>query len=325
MTSPTIDELLLGNSDAIRRVRELIQRIAPTGLSVLLQGPTGSGKELAARALHIASKRSGDLVAFNIRAIADTMFEDALFGHVKGAFTGAAAESPGYLAEANGGTLFLDEIAGLEMSAQAKLLRAIEIGVFRPVGAKMDRRSDFRVICASNDVLEQEARRGRFRLDLLQRMSGVVIPMPLLTARPDDIPLLAKHFLSKTKRAQAMPRLSDGALRILQAHSWPGNIRELQQVLERATAFATTPYLGCQDIEDALRSGYYSSAPTTDSIERQRILTVLVESGWDTKTAADTLEMHRGTLYRHMKRLGIMIPGRLLGEGGDGASAPLPS
>jgi DNA-binding NtrC family response regulator len=325
MTSLTIDELLLGNSDAIRRVRDLIQRIAPTGLSILLQGPTGSGKELAARAIHIASKRSGDLVALNIRAIADTMFEDALFGHVKGAFTGAVGESAGYLAEANGGTLFLDEISGLEMSAQAKLLRAIEIGVFRPVGAKMDRRSEFRVICASNDVLEQEARRGRFRMDLLQRMSGAVIPMPPLTARPDDIPLLAQHFLSNTKRAQAIPRVTDGALRLLQEHSWPGNIRELQQVLERAAAFATTPYLGSHDIEDALRSGYYSSAPTADSLERQRLLTVLEESRWDTKSAADTLEMHRGTLYRHIKRLGIMMPTRPLGEGVDGASRPFSS
>jgi two-component system response regulator PilR (NtrC family) len=248
-----------------------------------------------------------------------------LFGHVKGAFTGAVGESAGYLAEANGGTLFLDEIAGLEMGAQAKLLRAIEIGIFRPVGAKMDRRSDFRVICASNDVLEQEARLGRFRLDLLQRVSGAVIPMPPLTERPDDIPLLAQHFLSKTTRAQAMPRLSDGALRLLQEHSWPGNIRELQQVLERASAFATTPYLGRQDIEDALRTGYYSSSPTTDSLERQRLLTVLEESSWDTKTAADSLEMHRGTLYRHMKRLGIMIPARPQVEGIDGASQSLSS
>ena len=325
MMSPQIDDLLLGSSVAIRRVRDLIQRVAPTGLSVLLQGPTGSGKELAARAVHIASRRGGALVAFNIRAIADTMFEDALFGHVKGAFTGAASESAGYLAEANGGTLFLDEIAGLEMSAQAKLLRAIEIGIFRPVGAKMDRRSDFRVVSASNDVLEKEARHGRFRLDLLQRMSGVVIPMPPLTERPDDIPLLADHLLSRTRRAQAMPRLTDGALRLLQEHSWPGNIRELQQVLERASAFATTPYLKRQDIEDALRSGSFSSTPTADARERQRLLSVLVASGWDTRTAAGTLEMHRGTLYRHMKRLGIVIPAHSQMETAAAASRSLSS
>src|SRR3954470_19051267 len=189
-----IGSAIVGDSSAIQQLRALIATVAPTRLPVLVEGPTGSGKELVAAALHQASGRRGRLVAFNVCAIGDALFEDALFGHVRGAFTGAANDSAGFLREADAGTVFLDEISGLPWALQAKLLRAVETGEFRPVGAARDARSDFRVVAATNEHLDDLVECGRFRADLKHRIGGVVISVPTLAERVDDIPDLTRYF-----------------------------------------------------------------------------------------------------------------------------------
>jgi DNA-binding NtrC family response regulator len=249
MVEQTTEDLIIGESAAVHQIRALIAKLAPTTLPVLIQGPTGSGKELVAQAIHRLSGRSGPLVAVNVCAISDTMFEDALFGHVRGAFSSAIADRAGFLAEADHGSLFLDEIASLPLPTQAKLLRAIETGEFRPVGARHDVRSDFRVIAAANEDVRALAAAERFRPDLLHRLSGAVIRVPGLDARPDDIPALARHFAGQLSSANGVPiRLNDAAIRMLQNRAWPGNVRELKHVVECAAAWATTPVVGRGDV-----------------------------------------------------------------------------
>jgi DNA-binding NtrC family response regulator len=169
------DALLIGEAPAVRRLRRTVERIAPSRLPVLIEGPTGSGKELVAELLHQRSGRRGELVAFNVCAIGETMFEDALFGHVRGAYTGASGDAPGFLREAHGGTVFLDEIGGLPPLLQPKLLRALETGVFRPIGSARDSTSDFRLVSATNDGIESLVAAGRVRADIAHRLSGFVV------------------------------------------------------------------------------------------------------------------------------------------------------
>ena len=289
----------------MRELRALIARVAPTRLPVLIEGPTGSGKELVAAQLHRGSGRTGSLVAFNVCAIGDTMFEDALFGHVRGAYTGAIGEAMGFLREANGGTAFFDEISGLPLPLQAKLLRAIETGVFRPIGAARDARSDFRPIAATNDDLSQLVREGRFRTDLWHRLSGVVLRAPPLVDHVDDIPLLARHFLG------AACRVTDEALASLMTRAWPGNVRELRQVLDAASVFANGP-IDVAAIDAALanrgRDPSNASSPARSLAERSELVAVLQSAAWDTGRAASALGIHRATMYRRMKRHGIEAP-----------------
>src|SRR6185436_15443756 len=186
---------LLGESPVMCRVRALIAMVAPTRLPVLVHGATGTGKEIVAAAIHAESGRRGAFVAFNVCAIGDSMFEDALFGHVRGAYTGAVQDAQGFLREANSGTAFFDEISGLALPLQAKLLRAIELGVFRPIGARHDATSDFRVVAATNEHIHDLVANGRFRADLAHRLGGVVIDLPPLAERVEDIGLLARHFV----------------------------------------------------------------------------------------------------------------------------------
>jgi sigma-54-specific transcriptional regulator len=310
-----LERLLVGTSEPMRRLRKTILRTARARLSVLIQGPTGSGKELVARGLHIASGRTGSFVAFNVCAIGDTMFEDALFGHVKGAFTGAMGDSPGYLAEANGGTVFLDEVNALALPAQAKLLRVIETGSFRAVGAARDRCSDFRVIAATNDDLGLAVSRGTFRCDLLYRLSGALIVVPPLRTRREDIPALARHLLGADD-ARGVPEVGADALRRLQQHDWPGNVRELKHVLERATLQTDAATLRGTDIESALLPGFHEAqVDGIDRLARQRLITVLESCSWDTAAAASRLGVNRSTIYRRMQRLGIDgTPDRLMSD-----------
>jgi DNA-binding NtrC family response regulator len=232
------------------------------------------------------------------------MFEDALFGHVRGAYTGAIGESMGFLREANGGTAFFDEISGLPLPLQAKLLRAIETGVFRPIGAARDARSDFRPIAATNDDLSELVREGRFRADLWHRMSGVVLRVPALVDRIDDVPVLARHFLG------GGASVTDDAMAALMTRAWPGNVRELRQVLEAASVFGNG-VIDATAIDAAVANRGAptpKNSPARSLAERSELVAVLESAAWDTSRAASELGIHRATMYRRMKRHGIEIP-----------------
>jgi DNA-binding NtrC family response regulator len=299
-----LETLIIGESLPVRQLRSLIAKVAPARVPVLIQGPTGSGKELVAQALHLASGRQGRFVPFNVCAIAETMFEDALFGHARGAFTGATSDMPGYLAEADRGTAFLDEISGLALAAQAKLLRAIETGEYRPVGARGDRRSDFRLVAASNEDIGLLVDDGRFRADLAHRLRAFVVRVPPLAVRLEDVPSLAHHFLRASGLGD-VTALDDGALEALRAYPWPGNVRELRHVIERAAIIAGTSTVGASAVRLALEQTAPPLGARTPRAEKDRhLLEVLELVGWDVNEAARLLGAHRATVYRRLKRMG---------------------
>ena len=308
MTTSIHDVVLVGDSTPMRRLRELIATIAPTRLPVLIEGATGTGKELIAGLIHRQSGRSGNLVAFNVCALGESMFEDSLFGHVRGAYTGAINESMGFLREANGGTAFFDEISGLQPSLQSKLLRAVETGIFRPIGAAKDVRSDFRIVAATNDRLGELVERGRFRADLRHRISGVVVSVPALAERVDDIPELARHFVHRATGGKVT--IDRCAVELLMDTTWPGNVRELKQVIDVAAAFAHG-VLDLHALEMALAyrtTSQRSSVAFDDRVERRELVTALQNASWDVDQAAAYLGIHRATIYRRMKRHGIEAP-----------------
>jgi DNA-binding NtrC family response regulator len=310
---------LIGESEPIRELRRLITAVAPARIAVLIEGATGTGKELVAAMLHRESGRNGTFVAFNVCAVSETMFEDALFGHVRGAYTGALGESLGFLREANGGSAFFDEIGGLGAPMQAKLLRALESGVFRPIGASRDAQSDFRTIAATNERAEDLVAEGRLRGDLAHRLSGVVLYVPTLAERVEDIPMLAEYF------ARGL-RVTPGANRLLQDQPWEGNVRELKQVVDAAAIFAR----GAVNTDAVMTALAHRSRRTTKPqvtressaavqthvelptdwmhAERLRMTRVLDAAAWSAERAASDLGVHRSTLYRRLKRLGITLP-----------------
>jgi DNA-binding NtrC family response regulator len=302
-----LDVALVGGSSPMRELRALIARVAPLRIPVLIEGATGTGKELAAALVHRDSGRTGNFVAFNVCALGESMFEDALFGHVKGAYTGAVSESLGFLREANGGTVFFDEISGLALPLQAKLLRAIETGVFRPIGAARDAMSEFRTVAATNEELRELVAEGRFRDDLMHRLSGITIRMPTLAERVDDIPELVRHFVRRIA-GQEMS-VASRAVVILQETPWPGNVRELRQVVEASVAFAHRE-LDVAAVELALahRSSRTEARVVVGHAERRELITVLERTSGDTGRAAELLGVHRATVYRRMKRHGIDVP-----------------
>jgi DNA-binding NtrC family response regulator len=299
-------DILLGESLPMRRLRALIATVAPSRVPVLVQGETGTGKELVAMSLHRGSGRRGALVAFNVCAIGETMFEDALFGHARGAFTGAHSETLGFLREANGGSAFLDEVGSLPHVMQGKLLRAVETGVFRAVGATRDCSSDFRLLAATNETLDSLVTRGRFRADLAHRLSGFVVEVPALRDRIEDIALLANHFARSTRPADQLVVTTD-AIKVLQERVWPGNVRELKHVVEVAAIFADrTVTADAVRIALGHREGCgHDVRHATGLVERDALLDVLSRLAWNVDDAAIELGVHRATLYRRMKRLGI--------------------
>ena len=315
-----IGALLLGESPVMHDVRERIARIARTALPILIEGPTGAGKELVAAALHRVSGRSGECVAINVCAISEGMFEDAMFGHARGAFTGAMADHVGYLTEAHRGTIFLDEIGGLGLAPQAALLRAIETKRFRPIGSRHDHTSDFRVVSATNVPLDVLASRASFRSDLIERLRGARIELPALAARGDDSLLLASHFAGALGA-----ELSAGAKRVIREYSWPGNVRQLRNAVEYATLMhgdagqvcgeAMRDYIGslrCA-VEGVASSGV-SSPSTPATFRDRRLLDVLAEVRGDVAEAARILGVHRATLYRRLRRLEQRTPHEMRGS-----------
>jgi DNA-binding NtrC family response regulator len=295
--------LLIGESLPMRQLRALVARIAASTLPVLIEGETGSGKELVARALHEGSGRSGALVALNVCAVPEPMFEATMFGHVRGAFTGAMRNSTGYLTEANRGTLFLDEVSGLSLGNQVKLLRAIETKEFRPVGGPADQRSDFRLVAASNEGVAQLVERGRMRRDLAHRLGGLLVSVPPLRERMEDVPVLAMHFAMLVSAERCRDAvIGRGAMRVLESHSWPGNVRELRHVVEASIALSSGQ-IEEHDVVELIRP---ANVRSRRRVRRDGDLVAeLDRCAWDVDQVANQLGVHRATVYRRLRRLGI--------------------
>ena len=297
-------EGLVGVSRAMAEVRRLMVKVAKGKVGVLIQGESGTGKDLVARAVHALSERSaGPFVPVNCGAIPQSLIESELFGHVKGAFTGADRDSTGLFRAADGGTILLDEISEMPLDAQVKLLRVIETGSVRPVGSAEEKSADVRVLAATNRELLDEMDKGRFRKDLYYRLNVVRIKLPPLRARPEDIPLLVKHFLSR--RLPAL-RVTSDAMSALEAYGWPGNVRELENVVERACVLTSGDEIGLGELPSHIRvrKGRTRSGRLLplDELERQAIREALEETGGDRSKAARLLGINRTTLYRKLKK-----------------------
>ena len=250
---------LVGDSLALRAVVDVIERVADADVPVLITGETGTGKGIVARALHAESGRAtATFVPVNCGALPEALLESELFGHVRGAFTGASSDRPGLFAEANGGTIFLDEIGEMPLSLQSKLLHVLESGSVRPVGATRERPVNARVVAATNRDLREAARTGSFREDLLYRLDVVTVSLPALRHHPEDIPLLLDHFLSLARERHPrspMIRFSASALKLLLAYYWPGNVRELAHAVERAVLLARGAEAGPEDLLPEIEGG----------------------------------------------------------------------
>lgn len=262
---------LVGASDGMRRVARLVRRHAALRAPVLIQGESGTGKDVVARALHTLSGRKGSYVPLNVGAIPESLAETELFGHRRGAFTGAVASREGAFEQANGGTLFLDEVAELSLGMQVRLLRVVEDGVVRPVGGGLTE-VDVRIVSASWAPLEERVSQGRFRLDLFHRLSMAVIELPPLRERRSDIPGLARALLERHATEVGERELSPSAMVQLQTYSWPGNVRELGAVLYRASVLSQGRVIEGRDVDAAMPSGSGSRARSLDRADAERLL-----------------------------------------------------
>ena len=313
---------IIGESAPIRRLREQITTAAPTTGRVLIRGSNGSGKELVARAIHARSaRRERPFVEVNCAAIPEELIESELFGHEKGAFTGALARRRGKFELADGGTLFLDEIGDMSLKTQAKVLRALEEQAFERVGGKDTVRVDVRVITASNRDLETLIREGRFREDLYYRLNVIPIEVPALRARKDDIPMLVDHFVvlfcaENGKRSKTM---SGEALGYFLAYDWPGNVRELRNMVERLVIMTAGDMIGADDLPAPLRPQTAVTAGETperslkearENFERAYILAELRANDWNMTRTSERLGIERSHLYRKLKAYNITPPRR---------------
>jgi two-component system response regulator HydG len=307
---------LLGESQPMQSVRELVARIADSDASVLICGETGTGKEVVARALHACGRQQGPFVGFNCAAIQEALVESELFGHVRGAFTDARAEHRGLFLQADGGTLFLDEIGSMPAAVQPKLLRALQERAVRPVGATQEIPCNVRIIAATNRDLDAAVEDGSFRADLLFRLDVVRVQLPPLRARGSDVLLLAQHFLEQyaARAGKRVSTLSPPVAEKLLAYTWPGNVRELQNCIERAVALARYESLVVDDLPERIREYSAShvivagSDPSElvplEEVERRYILRVLEATGGNKTLAAQVLGLDRKTLYRKLERYG---------------------
>ncbi len=301
---------LIAHSAAMRPVLDLIERVGPSDANVLITGEHGTGKELIANCLHAASPRGGRaMVPLDIGGLSEGVFESELFGHVKGAFTGARVDRVGRFELADGGTLFLDEIANVPPALQAKLLRVLQTGELERVGSSRTRRVSVRVLSATNADLREEVGAGRFRQDLLFRLNTVEIRLPPLRQRREDIPLLAEHFLRRhaTRYRRALAGCDAGAMQALLDHSWPGNVRELDHCVERAVLLARGAELRADDL--GLRPDA-NGAPrldqmTLEEVERHLIRSALSRFEGNVSDAAKALGLSRSALYRRIQQHGL--------------------
>jgi DNA-binding NtrC family response regulator len=302
---------LVGSSAAMRKVTGLIEKVAPTDATVLVCGPSGTGKEVVARALHANSaRRDRPLVTINCAALQETLLESELFGHEKGAFTGAVQAKAGLVEVAEGGTLFVDEIGEMASGLQAKLLRILEDGHYRRVGGTVELSADVRVVAATNRSLEEEIKVNRFREDLYYRLNVITVTLPLLRERPQDIPELIEHFLTTRQLGTTRYHIQSDALDALVRHDWPGNVRELANVLERAQILAEEHSITLDDLPETIvisrppaAAGPEDDDPRRlESVERRHVLTVLQQEKGNKVHAARALGISRRALYRLLEK-----------------------
>jgi len=308
---------IVGKSQAMKDVVSMLERIAPSNVPILIEGASGTGKDLLARAAHAMSSRaSGPYVALNMSAIPENLAESELFGHEKGAFTGAEQTRPGFFAEAEGGTLFLDEIGLLPPSLQPKLLRVLQDGEYIPVGSRKARKSDVRIVAATNEDLQRSVREGKFREDLWFRLRVVPLRLPPLRERKEDVPLLVEHLVRKhALRLARPPLLPDAdAMKALLDHAWPGNIRELEHAIERGLLLARGDVITLADLPPELSPAAQDTASggaegryrrARDLWERKYFEDLLREASGSAAKAAELAGIHRSTLYEKLTRYGL--------------------
>ncbi|MBI4402650.1 MAG: sigma-54-dependent Fis family transcriptional regulator [Deltaproteobacteria bacterium] len=319
----TVPRTLIGKSKRIIEVYKTLAKATLSSSNVLIIGESGTGKELVAKAIHDNSdRRNKRFIAVNCGALAETLLESELFGHIKGSFTGAIANKRGLFEEANGGTIFLDEIGDINLGLQVKLLRVIQEGEFKPVGSSETRRVDVRLIAATHRDLQAYVQTGKFREDLYYRLKVISVELPPLRDRMEDLPELISHFLKRfsKKSDKVVNAISDQAMACLHSYAWPGNIRELEHAIERAVAMTSTSILYPEDFPAEI----VNFQPTADNrmvalemkstevrsleeMEREHILRVLAETKFNKSRAAGMLGIDRATLYRKAQRYGIRL------------------
>jgi two-component system response regulator PilR (NtrC family) len=307
---------LVGKSPEMQKVFDTISKVSMTDSTVLVSGKSGTGKELVARAIHFNSSRAQrTFIAVNAGAIPETLIESELFGHKKGSFTGAVADKAGYFKAADGGTLLLDEISEMPMQLQVKLLRALEQGEITPVGMSTPIPIDVRIIASTNRDLRKEIEEGRFRQDLFYRLNVVEIHLPSLTERKGDIPLLIDHFVEKYRKEMRkdIKGVDNDVMRLLMQHEWKGEIRELENIIERAVIFCANDFISREHLPEFLHAETVIAVPgdkasleiAMNDFERQYILTILRKNNFDKELTAKELHISLPTLYRRIKDLAI--------------------
>ena len=308
-------ENLIGESPAMQQVFETIRQVAPSRATVLITGETGTGKELIAKAIHnLSPRKNAAFIAVHAAALPTTLLESELFGHEKGAFTGAVERRIGRFELADGGTLFLDEVGELEPQMQVKLLRVLEERAFERVGGAKTLEVDVRLVAATNKQLKKLVSEGKFRDDLFYRLSVVTVDLPPLRERRDDIPLLVKAFLDEFnhENGKQVRELTPEALNVLLAYDWPGNVRELRNTIEQMVVLARSERLTVRDVPAAIRGGadlgkinVVRTGMTVEDAERQLIMQALKEMGGNRTKAAQKIGISRRTLHRKLKEFGL--------------------